>query len=313
MIAGDRPARYKRVNMARSKFRMMAAAVCLVGVSCSGDVAPQGPAIDLQIPAGDSKGSASDSDVRLSSESKPFDGLWSGSWGAGNANGVFFQPVVAEMFIKGEHVELHGFRNASRLSGTVRFDANARQMQITPTAAPGAEPAPKTINYTYDLKGDELTLTDSDNVSLNLQKLRDVQNPRANAQVELVEATGINAAGELLVTEFILVRAGQAGTEYFLPQDRKLNIRQATVLEVHETGLKQITLDEARRLIQKSMPVAVTYRHDDRPPQQQFHELWKELGPPMPDSDAARNTFARTLRPGTLVFILSARDNVPVP
>jgi len=59
--------------------------------------------------------------------------------------------------------------------------------------------------------------------------------------------------------------------------------------------------------------VVVTYRHDDRPSPLQLYELWKDMGSPVPDSAAVSQTFARLLRPGTLVFILSARENVPEP
>jgi hypothetical protein len=37
------------------------------------------------------------------------------------------------------------------------------------------------------------------------------------------------------------------------------------------------------------------------------------MGAPAPDSDAVVQTFARLLKPGTLIFVLSARENVPVP
>jgi hypothetical protein len=79
--------------------------------------------------------------------------------------------------------------------------------------------------------------------------------------------------------------------------------------------LKKVTIDEARKLIRKSTPVAVTYRHDDRPPApiREDSELCKEMGSPLPDSKAVRQTLARILGPGTLVFILSARENVPQP
>lgn len=35
------------------------------------------------------------------SDSKPFEGLWAGSWGGGEADGVAFRPVKAEMLIEG--------------------------------------------------------------------------------------------------------------------------------------------------------------------------------------------------------------------
>jgi hypothetical protein len=59
--------------------------------------------------------------------------------------------------------------------------------------------------------------------------------------------------------------------------------------------------------------VAVAFRHDDRPAPERWHWLWKVTGAPTSDSDAVRQTLSRTLRPGTLVFILSARENVAVP
>ena len=284
--------------MVRNNVRMMAVAVCLVGVSCSGAVAPKDPTSGLNAPV---------------SDPKPIEGLWFGSWGGGERDGVGFQPVIAELFIKGADVEMYGFRNVSRLTGTVRFDVNTKQMQITPAAEAGGQPAPKTIDYACEIKGDELTLIDEDKFPISLLKLRVVESPLANTDAEIVEAVGINDAGDLLVTTFNVVRAGRAGTEYFQLQDQKLNAKQATILVVQETRLKQVTVDEARALIRESTPVVVTYRHDDRLSLQQSHELWKEMGSPMPDSDAVQRTFLRILRPGTLVFILSARENVPVP
>jgi hypothetical protein len=277
--------------MVRSNTRMMAFAVCLVAVACSHHAAPEDPPMD----------------------SKAIEGLWYGSWGGGERDGTVFQPVIAEMLINGDHVEVYGFRNVGTLAGTVRFDASAKQMHITPAPESGRKPTPKAIDYAFEIKGDQLTLIDSDKIPILLERRRVGQNPLANTELELVSATGINDAGDLLVTEFTVLRAGRAGTTYFEPLNRSLKTNQATVLVVQETGLKKITLDEARGLIRESTPVAVAYRHDDRPPPHQFHELWKDTGPPAPDSDAVGQTFSRTLRPGTLVFILSARENVPQP
>ncbi len=284
--------------MLRNNLRMMAMAVCLVGVARSG-------AVDRNDPAANSSAPVSDS--------KPIEGLWSGSWGGGDRDGVVFQPVIAELFIKGDHVELCGFRNPSRLTGTVRFDANAKQMHIIPTAGADGQSAPKTIDYGYEIKGDELTLVDSDRVSISLQKHRALQDPLANVNLELVAATGINDAGDLLVTEFTVLRVGRTGATYFQPENHSLKTKQSTVLLVQETGLKKVSLDEARGLIRKSMPVAVTYWHDDLPSPHQLHELWKEMGSPAPFSDAVSQTLSRTLRAGTLVFVLSARENAPMP
>jgi hypothetical protein len=117
----------------------------------------------------------------------------------------------------------------------------------------------------------------------------------------------------LLVTEFSTLRAVRAGTQYFQPVDRSLKTDGATILLVQDAGLKAVTLGEARRLIREPTLVVVAYRQDDRPAPQPLHELWRDLGPPLPDNEAVRQTFSRLLRPGTLVFVLSARANVPQP
>src|SRR5437773_1010157 len=89
------------------------------------------------------------------------DGLWNGAWGGGMRDGVVFQPVIAELVVKGDRVELAGFRTVGRLSGTVRVDAAAKRLRITPAAAAG-QPAPPAVEFAYELKGDNLTLTDAD-------------------------------------------------------------------------------------------------------------------------------------------------------
>jgi hypothetical protein len=84
---------------------------------------------------------------------------------------------------------------------------------------------------------------------------------------------------------------------------------EATVLLVQETGWKKVTVDEARRLIREATPVVVAYQDDERPAVSQPDTLRKGMGPARPDSEAVARTFARVLRPGTLVFILSRREN----
>jgi len=272
---------------------MVAVAVCLVGVACLHDLAAKEPVNDLEA----------------------IEGLWSGGWGhVVDANGVVHQAAMAELFIKGNHAELYGFpkMGENRLTGIVRFDASAKQMQITPAVEADSQPA-KSIVYAYEIKADELLLIDRDKFRIALQRHRVAQKPLANAQVDLVVATGIDAAGDLLVTEFSMLQAGRAGAAYFEPMDWSRKTKQATVLLVQEAGCKQVTLAEARRQIREPTLVAIAYRHDDRREWQQLHRLWKDIGPPTPDSEAVWQTFSQILRPGTLVFILSARENVLQP
>jgi hypothetical protein len=249
----------------------------------------------------------------LGGDARTIEGLWSGSWGGGERDGVIFQPVRVELFVRKDQAELHGFPGVSHLTGTVRYDARARRMRITPTTGTAGQPAPKAIEYTYDLQADTLTLVGADTLPITLQRHRVAESPLANARVEFVAATGIDDAGDLLVTEYRALRAGRAGTVYFQPAKRSLKTRQASILLVQESGLKRVTLAEARRLVRDSTPVAVSYREDDHPAPQQFHELWTDTGPPAPDSEAVQQIVWRMLRPGTLVFVLSARENVPLP
>lgn len=106
--------------MVCSNLRVIAVAVCLVCVLCFDEASAQ-----------DAAGAAPE-----------IEGLWSGFWGGGARDGVVFQPVLTELFIKGDQIEMQGFRNVSRLAGTVRFDAGGKRMRITPAAAAG-EPAAK--------------------------------------------------------------------------------------------------------------------------------------------------------------------------
>lgn len=269
--------------------RVACVAVCVVSVQCPVHAAPDGPSNDARL----------------------IQGLWSGSWGGGDRDGVVFQPVIAELVIAGDKVEFTGFPKVGRLAGTVRFDTRARRMRVTP--APGDGPAPTPIDYKYELDADKLTLTGSDELEIFFHRHAVVKDPLADVQVEFVTADQINEAGDLLITEFTALEAGQAGATYFQPQQRKLATRQGAVFLVQETGVRAVGLDDARGLMRKSTPVVVAFRPDDRPPPQQFHELWKDTGPSPPESAAVQRTIARLVRPGTLIFVLSARENLPVP
>jgi hypothetical protein len=247
-------------------------------------------------------------------DAKAMEGLWSGFWGGRINRDVLSQPLRTEFFLKGDQVELLSFPGVRELSGSVRFDASARQMHITPRSE-AAGKAPRTIVLTYEMKGSSLKLTDGD-TSVTLERHPVVRDPLANVQVELVTASGIDRAGRLLVTEYTLFRVGQGGTTYFQPEKRSLIAKKATVFLIHDTGWEKITLDQARRQMQKATPVVVAYLRDEppsRPPPDTdvygLPTLRKGMGPARPDSEAVARTFARTLRPGTLVFILSLHEN----
>lgn len=300
--------------------RSLMVAVCLVCASCAEDGAPTIPASPAKAPADDAPAPVIDrddasTDRAVSARNSPaVDGLWVGSWGGGESDGVVFQPVIAEMFVDGRQVELHGFRAVGNVTGTFRLDLDAGKLQVFPNAETADQPAPDAIEFTCEIKGDQLSLIDSDNVEIALRRRHIQSNPMANGQLEFVAASEINDAGDLIVTEFTMLKAGRAGKIFFEPHARTLKTDRAVVYQTQETGLKQVSLDEARELLRESMPVAVAYRPDDRPAAPQLHELWTELGAPSPDSDAFKQTISQLLRPGILVFVLSAEaDAVPPP
>ncbi len=66
-------------------------------------------------------------------------------------------------------------------------------------------------------------------------------------------------------------------------------------------------------MIHAGAPVVLAYVHNDEPPPNQPHILWKEMGPPRLESVPVLRTLSRIVRPGTLIFILSAQENIPRP
>ncbi len=247
----------------------------------------------------------------LSKDAQAVQGLWVGSYGGGQRDGVTYQPAIAEVFIQGDHIEVYGY--PSTVAGTFRLDPKAKQMNITASDPSGGKSTAKTLSYDYEVKGDQLTITVSGKPSIAFHRRDALQDPKANVQVDLVTAEGINKAGDLLVSEFSELEAGRVRATYFEPRKRSLKTQKATVLVVQKTGCKKISLEEAGSMIRRPMPVVITYRQDDRRPSDQSYHLWKEMGPAAPDGEAVGRTFCGVLQPGTLIFVLSAKENVPMP
>jgi hypothetical protein len=238
-------------------------------------------------------------------------GLWAGSWGGGQRDGVVFQPVLAEMVIHGEQIEISGFRLATRVSGTVAVDVGHRKIRVAPQPSK-EQPAPMPILFTYEQRQDRLTLTDHDGIAVVLQQQRAEKAPLANVRLEFVAADGINNAGDLLVTEFHrLVPTGTTAT-YYQPVQRTLKTQGGKILLQQADGAKEVSVDQARQLIQQPTPVVIASTGDNPAPFQN-HELWKDLGPALPASEAVLRTLAKVLRPGTLIVVLPAPETVPVP
>jgi hypothetical protein len=57
---------------------------------------------------------ADDAPQNLGDAPAGLQGLWAGSWGGGQRDGVVFQPVLAEMVVHEGKIEISGFRTAPR-------------------------------------------------------------------------------------------------------------------------------------------------------------------------------------------------------
>jgi hypothetical protein len=220
--------------------------------------------------------------------------------------------VIAELFIRGDHLEMAGFRDPSKVSGTFRLDASAKQLHITPAAEAG-KPAPPALDYHYEVNADSITLTAADKFSIRLDRHKVAESPLADVQVEFLSAAGINDRGDLLVNKYRVLKAGQKGDAfYFEPISYSLKTKNSTVLSVQATGATKISIDAARKLIRGTTPVVVAYLPEPSS-YSGLHELWRDVGSPRPDGQAASRMLAQIVRSGTLVFVLSAKENAPVP
>jgi hypothetical protein len=238
-------------------------------------------------------------------------GLWVGSYGGGQRDGVVYQPALAELFIQGDHIEVSGY--PSTVAGTFRLDPKAKQIKVTCSDESNGKTIVSTLEYGYEIKGDKLTMSGGDKRSITFSKRDVVHDPLANVEIEIVTAQGINKAGDLLVTAYTELEAGQFRATYFETQRRSLKTKRATVFVVQKTGCKNVSLDEARGLLRESIPVVIAYCREDRRPSDPSSQLAKKVGRPAPTGQAARRMFSRILQPGTLVFVLSAKENAPVP
>ncbi len=243
------------------------------------------------------------------------EGLWAGSWGLTiDADGTVHQPVIAELMIKGNRVEMLSMPGLAQLGGTFMIDPAAHTISISPAGQKETPPAEVTI-YRYRIKGDKLTLTDSSKQSVEFTRRGAADVPLADAAVELAVATGINAAGDVLVMKVTALRAIRDGATFFESSEQKLKTKQASVFVTHESGLKKISTDDARRLIRGPTPIVVAYRNEQHADARgdALYRLWTANGSADADSNSVMRSMSRVLRPGALVFVLSAKENAPVP
>jgi hypothetical protein len=272
----------RRKNMVHKLSQNLAIMICLLGVVCFDSVAAKSG---------------------IKEDAGALDGSWSGFWGLlVERNGTVHQPIKAELFIQGDHVECSGFPGVATLTGTIQIDTAAKRMQITPAVEAG-RPAADTIVYAYEISSDHLTLTDKDKRSIDFNQVR--FNPLANVKIEFLAAVGMNDAGDVLVTDFEVHRARSGEISPALAR-RPLGTKHAAIFLTQESGLKKADIDRIRRLIRGPTSVVVVYRPDDR--SLSVRARWQET-----DSDAVVRTISRVLRPGTLVFVVPESARVAPP
>jgi hypothetical protein len=237
--------------------------------------------------------------------------MWLGAWGGSGSDGVVMQPVIAELFIHGPHADLAGFPNVGSISGSARLDAALQTLTLFTGQDQGPNVA-ATLVVNYELNGDELTLTFEGQPPITFHRQPAIRLPEANVNVELVTATDLNDAGDLLVTEYTRVLAGSANLVYYQPRPRTLSTRRASVLQIRDGLLHPVSMDEARAMIANPTPIVPAF-YDEASPANPLYQLWRDSGQPRPDDDAVRRTLLALVRPGTMIFILSAQENIPVP
>lgn len=252
-------------------------------------------------------------DAKPSKNTSAIQGLWHGFWGGGEADGVIMQPAMAELFVEGDIVRMRGFPKVGSVDGKLRIDERKNKIAIAPQSKAAGRPAAKALEYTFDLKGDRLTLSGADQAAVTLERKRLQREAFPRIKVDFVAATGIDETGDLIVTDYTPLEAAEPlAATYFRACESKLKTKEAAVFLVQKEGLKKVSLSEARAALREPKLVAITYRQDiPEPPVLPSGELFKDSGPIQPDSDAGLKTLARLLRPPLLLFVLSEFENRP--
>jgi hypothetical protein len=237
-------------------------------------------------------------------------GVWIGSWGGGMRDGVVFQPVIAELAIRGEQIGTRGFPGGSDVQGTFRIDKSAGKLVIRPQVEKPAAPASE-VAYRYELTDQQLTLTTADKKSITFLK-EGVTDASANVSLALVFAS-LSEDGHLIFTEYRrFTTRGTPGT-FYQPSERKLNGKSAVIFVAEQSTMKWLSLAEAQKLTAQPALTAIAFRPQDKSRPHFVHPRWNDLGPVPADADAAVATVARALRPGTLLFVFPFEESVPQP
>jgi hypothetical protein len=237
----------------------------------------------------------------------PLEGLWTGSWGGGDRpDGIVMQPVIAELLVVGDRIKFKGFPKVSEIEGTLSIDPSIARLTVTPATTD--EPH----SFSCKLAGNTLTLSDDKGPAVSLEHYGVLHTAPVNLKADLVPAT-IDDAGNLVITEFVELCARTSTVPLSKSYSRTIKTDDATVMRVDQDGLSTITVNEARQAIPESAPVVVIFRPMANVSTPYDPSLLETSGMPSPTGAPAMQTLARTLRPGTLVFVVPNEERLVPP
>lgn len=270
--------------MPRKTSWLMLLGICVASVAMADD--PQAKPVDAELAA--------------------IQGLWEGSWGGGNRNGVIFQPVIAKLAIHGNRVEWWGLPQTGDGLGTIRLsrDDKSKTLRLTAAVKPGDASPGEVTQFSYAVKEDSLTLAVGEARECSFSRVAVSSPPRASVAVELVIAEGINDSGNLQIMRTRSRHVASLNAEYFEPERLNYSINDASIFRLEKRELKKLTVDQVRPLLQKPTPVALSFRHSRELPLQRPDERTRHLGAAQPDSEPGLAMLKSLLADGTLVFVL---------
>lgn len=250
-------------------------------------------------------------------QTKPLDGdlvavqgLWEGAWGGGQLDGVVFQPVIAKLAVHGNRAQWWGLPQTGDDHGTISLskDAKGKTLRLTSAAKPDDAAQGDVASFSYLVNGTKLTLAVGEGRECSLARIAVASPPLANVAVEFVTAEQIDKSGNLRITRLQSRRVASLKVEYFEPQSLNYSTKDASVFRIEKRELKQITIDQARQLLNKPTPIVLTFRNDTSPPDQPGQDPIAA----QPDSEPSHAMLKSLLGDGTLVFVLPP-ERVPAP
>ena len=248
---------------------------------------------------------------------KALHGLWRGSWGRSGRedDGVVYMGSVGELYIGSGRAASKGLPIPDGTGAIVlHSDGKRRWARFTYSVKEKGKPQQKPVDFSCEIRGDELTITIGDEGgSFSLTRVTVKETPFADINVDFEMARGVDGEGNLLATKFSAIRVGDRGPELPSRVSFARPLRNAHIYRVEENGAKKTTVEEVRRLLREPAPVVIASRSARNGTPMVDWRLSKKLGTLHPDSEAGLKTLTRLLKPGTLVFVVPEAERVPIP